>query len=274
MDLAEHGRVDLAESFVARYAREASDYDLYPLIDFYEGYRAYVRGKVATLLAADEEAGLETRERAEKNARRHFLLALAAQRRSMLSPAVVAVGGIIASGKSTVAERIGKMMSAPVVDTDRTRKFLAGAEATERLSDGAWRGAYSPEQTRRVYAEVFRRAERVLASGRPVVIDASFRSQDDRRAARALAERAKVPFYFVECRASKERVHKRLLERERQATVSDGRVELLDDFVAKFEPTTDVPADRHIVVDTDRPMDDNVAVLERALPTWPDGMTG
>jgi aminoglycoside phosphotransferase family enzyme len=46
MDLASHGRVDLAERFVARYARASNDFDLYALIDFYESYRAFVRAKV------------------------------------------------------------------------------------------------------------------------------------------------------------------------------------------------------------------------------------
>src|SRR6185312_11292252 len=63
MDLAAHGRVDLAELFLARYARASNDYDLYDLVDFYESYRATVRGKVAAILAADPEADDATRER-------------------------------------------------------------------------------------------------------------------------------------------------------------------------------------------------------------------
>jgi len=47
MDLGRLGRTDLAERFLARYARDANDFDLYRLVDFYEGYRAYVRAKIA-----------------------------------------------------------------------------------------------------------------------------------------------------------------------------------------------------------------------------------
>jgi len=64
MDLAWHGRVDLAERFLARYARESNDYDLYSVVNFYESYRAFVRGKVASLLADDAEASTAARERA------------------------------------------------------------------------------------------------------------------------------------------------------------------------------------------------------------------
>src|ERR1019366_10282683 len=100
-------------------------------------------------------------------------------------------------GKSTVAELIGKAMSAPVIDADRTRKAMLGVEATVPLHELAWHGAYDPAVTERVYAEALRRAEVVLASGRPVVLDASFRSSEMRRAAHNLARAHGVPFRFI-----------------------------------------------------------------------------
>lgn len=100
MDLAWHGRVDLAERFLAYYAREADDYDLYPLVDFYESYRAFVRGKIASMVATDEAMSQMARERAREEARRYYRLALASERRPLLPPTVIAVGGVIASGKS------------------------------------------------------------------------------------------------------------------------------------------------------------------------------
>jgi aminoglycoside phosphotransferase family enzyme len=54
MDLAAHGRVDLAERLLARYARDANDFDLFALVDFYESYRAFVRGKISSLVAEDD----------------------------------------------------------------------------------------------------------------------------------------------------------------------------------------------------------------------------
>ena len=64
-----------------------SDFDLYTVVDFYESYRAFVRGKIATMLAGDAAAPSATRQRAAAQARRSFLLALAAERRSLLRPA-------------------------------------------------------------------------------------------------------------------------------------------------------------------------------------------
>jgi len=77
MDLGAHGRVDLAELLLARYARYANDYDLYGVVDFYESYRALVRAKIACFTAQDEMVDHPTRERAWSQARRYALVSLA-----------------------------------------------------------------------------------------------------------------------------------------------------------------------------------------------------
>ena len=264
MDLAAHGRVDFAERLLARYARASNDFDLYSVVDFYEGYRAYVRGKVATMSGPGRE----------DDARHHFRLALATERPSFMPPMVVAVGGIIASGKSTVASSIGDALSAPVVDADRTRKSMLGVHATKRIEEGAWRGAYDPHFTEDVYAEVLRRADVVLASGRPVVLDASFRSPAMRRAARVLAVRHDVPFRLVECHAPVEVCRARLEERARGTSVSDGRLAIFDDFCARFEAMTELRADEHLVLDTTRPLDETMRRVRDRIATWPLGLTG
>ena len=271
MDLAAHGHVELAERFLARYARAADDYELYALVDFYEGYRAYVRGKVSALTARQATGVL--RERALADARRHFKLSLSAGRRSLLEPIVVAVGGVIASGKSTVADALGDRLSAPVIDADRTRKNLIGLAPTTHDTSGAFEGPYDPAMTDRVYAEMMLRASTVLESGRPVVLDASFRSEDLRRAARDLATEHGVPFVLVECRARPEACRERLRRRERETSVSDGRLSIFDAFCARVEPAKELPASQLIVIDTERPLEQTMAALEEHLRTWPAGLT-
>jgi uncharacterized protein len=269
MDLAGHGRVDLAERLLAVYAREANDFDLYAVVDFYEGYRAYVRAKVAAMLAEDASVDETTRQRAAEQARRHFLLALSADRRSLLLPMVVAVGGIIASGKSTIAERLGEEMSAPVIDADRTRKAMLHMEPTRRIEEPAWTGAYDPAFTESVYAEVLRRASIVLDSGRPVVLDASFRTSSMRNAARELANRHCVQFRFLECHAPADTCRARLVERERIGGVSDGRLGIFDAFAKSFEPIGELPPDDHIALDTTRPVEASLETLRSHLTMWP-----
>ena len=128
-DLATAGRADLAERFLAHYAAEANDFDLYPLIDFYASLRASLRGKLEWFYAdhfANDPLGAERRrERAE----RCFKLAASAKWRPLLPPVVVAVGGLVASGKSTVAKHLGREIGAPVISSDRAR-VTSGSPST------------------------------------------------------------------------------------------------------------------------------------------------
>lgn len=253
MDLSWHGRVDLAERFLALYAREADDYDLYRLVDFYESYRAYVRGKVQSILAEDVRASAALRARAAREARRYFLLALASERRSLVPPRLIAVGGQIAAGKSTAAERLSVELSAPVIDTDRTRKHLLGVQPTTKIHEAPFAGAYEPAISARVYDEVFRRANIVLDSGRIAIIDASFRTAATREQARELARRAGVAFTFFECRAPASVCRQRLRRRARETGVSDGRLEIFDAVAARWESVEELPAEDHVIVDTSGP---------------------
>jgi uncharacterized protein len=272
MDLAWSRRVDLAERLLARYAREANDHDLYSVVDFYESYRAYVRGKISTMIAEDTSVPEETRARAAREARRYFLLALSADRRSVLAPSLVAVGGLIASGKSTVADWLSAELGAPVVDADRTRKHMLGMRPTEHAEDDAWKGAYDPSFTEDVYTEVLRRASVVLASGRPVIVDASFRSARMRQAARSLAEKHGAPFRFIECRATADTCRARLAKRERGESVSDGRLAVFDEFSSRFEPVTELPHAHHVVIDTEQLPGAVHAAVRRSISTWPRGL--
>ncbi len=265
MDFADHDRVDLAELLLASYCRESNDYDLYALVDFYESYRAFIRGKVSAMLATDASVSAAARERAAAEARRYFLLALAAGREPLSQPKLIAVGGIIASGKTTVATALGREMPAAVVEADRTRKFILGVAPTQRLPDAAWQGAYAPELTEKVYAEVLRRADVVLASGRPVIVDASFRSRLERDGARALATRYGVPFYMVEVRCDPEVCRRRLARRAEETGVSDGRLDIFDEFRARFEPMTELRPEEHTILDTDQPLTESLRALRETL---------
>lgn len=255
MDLAFNGREDLSEALLADYARASGDYDLYALVDFYESYRAFVRAKVSGMLEADAAAATAVRTRAAADARKYYLLAAAATHEPLARPVLYAVGGVIGSGKSSVAETLAELVHAPIIDADRLRKRLAGVAETRPLHDPSFSGHYSAAASARVYAELRRLAEVVVRSGRPVIVDASFRAQADRSALLQLAERLGVELRFIECTAPLALCRQRLQERARAASISDGRTEIFDAFVAAYEPVTGLPAGVHVRIDTSRPRD-------------------
>jgi len=103
----------------------------------------------------------------------------------------------------------------------------------------------------------------VLSSGRPIVLDASFRTAAMRDAARRLANRHGVPFLFVECSAPRALIIERLAHREDLAAhESDARADLYDEFEKRFEPIDELSSSEHLRLDTSRSPEENRQLLE------------
>ena len=237
MDLRLHGQEALAEHLLSCCARESDDYGLYGVVDFYESYRAYVRAKVDSFVAFDPTVAAPLRAQKLRSARRHYLLAYSKSRPSLLEPCVVAVGGLIASGKSTAAVELAHRLGGyPVVSSDRIRKRLAGVKPQTPLRDEAWQGHYAPAATDEVYRQLLNDARSVVMSGRPVVLDASFSTRAHRDRARELAGELQVPFHLVECSVPRQAALRRLADRESRPSVSDGRRGIYDAFARRYEP--------------------------------------
>lgn len=252
MDLSFRGRPDLAEGFLAAYASASGDYGLYSVVDFYQAYRACVRGKVAGFLAGELAPGPE-RERKIGEARAYFRFAAREWNRAV--PAVIAIGGGIGTGKSTLAERLGDALAVPVIASDPLRKRMAGVPPAEKRPDELWQGLYSPETTAKVYAEAARLAGLVGDAGRSVIVDASFRGQSARKLIRDAALRAGRPFLFIECRADAETCRERLRRRALQPGPSDGNVGNFEAFLLAWEPAEEIPPEEHLIVRTARAAD-------------------
>jgi hypothetical protein len=262
MELTARSRADLAEVFLAAFALEADDHDLYGVVDFYTGYRAWVRGKVAAFLAADPSTPPEKSARKAEEARALFDLSRSCTGARTGAPPVIAVGGLIGSGKSTLAEALGRSTGVPVVSSDRIRKALAGVRPTERAPESAYSAAFSA----RVFDEMLRRAAVVLDSGRGVVLDATFRERALRLRARDLARRHGRRFLFAETACDEATLRERLRRRAAGPSVSDAGEGLLDRVRAEFEPVTELGIGEHVRVDTTGPPEAAVHAALGGLP--------
>lgn len=109
-------------------------------------------------------------------------------------PALTAVGGLSGTGKSTLAASLAPYLGAAPgaihLRSDVERKRLFGVAETSRL--GA--AQYGGEVTEQVYRLLYDKAERVLASGHSVIVDAVFAAREERMAIAAVAERAGCAF--------------------------------------------------------------------------------
>jgi uncharacterized protein len=249
MELEANDRPSLAALYLSRFARDTGDYEFYPLLDLYLSYRAWVRAKVACFVAADPTTAPEKARRKSAEAERLFALAESYTRPSRGCQHLIAVGGLIGTGKSTVADALSLELQLPAVSSDATRKSLAGLPPTAR----AGAGLYSEERTRATYEELLRRAERVLASGRGVVLDATFSEPGFRAAARELARRKQRPFLFVDVECDDDTIRARLRAREGRPSVSDAREDLLPLLRRRFRPPEELAPDERITIDGTTP---------------------
>jgi aminoglycoside phosphotransferase family enzyme/predicted kinase len=234
MELDAAGRRDLADGFLARFAEASDDLGLYEVVDFYLSYRAWVRGKVAALVATDPTAPPETRAAKRREARERFALALTYTGPRAPRGFVVAVGGLPGSGKSTLAAALGEALAAPVVGSDLTRKAVAGLAPTARGPAAL----YTDDARERTYAEVFRRAARVIGARRSVILDATFSTGAWRAAAAALAREAGARFVFLERVEDPTVLGQRLARRRDEPSVSDATDAELARVAARYERPT------------------------------------
>jgi len=251
MDLDFLGFGALANRLENDYATVARDTALTTLLPFYKSYRACVRGKVESLKSEEREIAPEDRRRASLRALRYFCLGTR-YTRTERPPVLIAVGGLIATGKSTLAGLIGALTGFEVFSSDLERKQLAGAAPTERKRDRYQQGIYSEEFTEKTYARLLERVDRCFGDGRGVVVDASFAAARQRRPFLELAQRRGVPALFVECESTERIVQARLAARQSDsAAVSDADWETYKQMRARFEPFSELREESRLVLSTD-----------------------
>lgn len=261
MDLERLGRRDLAEAFIARYDSLAP-YRVHEVLDFYRGYRAIVRGKVACLKSAGSDDPGEA-EAALIEAIGYFGLA-ARFASGEERPLALTMCGLTGTGKSTLATVLGRTLGAEVITADMVRKDLAGVAAGVRVADAPDTGLYSPAMNARVYEEMHRRAGELLREGRNVILDGTYRRRADREAAAGLATKQSARFAVVSCEADEEVIRERLERRWASGTsVSDGRWEV---YLAQREGyERPGGAETVITVDTEQPMAAQVLAVADTL---------
>jgi len=251
MDLDRLGARELADEVVDSYVAASADDGLIEFGPFYKCYRAVVRAKVATLKSLEDEVEARERDRARLVARNYFALAYGYA--ASAAPALIVVCGKSATGKSTVARMLRCRTGFGVINSDRVRKRLAGIPADVHLHSAYDRGIYAAEFTQMTYQAMIDEAESLLREGRGVILDGTFKDPINRRAAMDVAAWVGVPILFIECRADRNEIMRRLRERsDRPGEISDATLEVFLQQEADFVELAEIPARNYLVVDTAR----------------------
>jgi predicted kinase len=198
MDLDHRGQRPTANAVLNRYLwrrQEAGDLEGLAALPVFLALRAAIRAMVGA-----QRAQLMAQESAEA----HAYLKRARRYLNKRRPALVLVGGLSGSGKSTVAAalapQIGRAPGALHLRSDLERKALFGAGELERLPQTA----YGEDATARVYRRMLHKAEAALRSGHSVVVDAVHAHPEERQSIAAVAQNtgASLTSFWLDAPAS------------------------------------------------------------------------
>ncbi len=213
------------------YQRASGDRPPEKLLNFYKLYRANVRAKVAALRAGQ----LSHRRLASERTRMQAYLDLADRYAQAVGPPILfIVGGLMGTGKSTLASELAGTLGAQLLQTDVLRRQMFGPTGPDADYDT---GPYAWQHRLRVYDQMFQQAEECLRDGLSVVLDGTFLYNSLRNRAHRLASRCRATPLMISCECPTDVSRKRVAERMTSGhSVSDGRPDLMDVQKLEHEP--------------------------------------
>jgi aminoglycoside phosphotransferase family enzyme/predicted kinase len=226
MDLERLGAPELRDLLLERYREFTGDPAPRALWSHYLAYRAFVRAKVACLRYSQRDRS------AIPLAELYAGIALRHLRDGQVR--LILVGGLPGTGKTTVAGRVADELGGVLVSSDRLRKELAGISPDRHAPAEYGEGIYQQGHTDRVYAELMHRAERLLALGETVVLDASWHSARHREQARVIAERGHSRLVSLRCEVDAVVAAARM--RARDGSISDADAAVSARMATELDP--------------------------------------
>jgi predicted kinase len=172
--------------------------------------------------------------------------------------------GMIAAGKSFLAEKWALRNQCAYYNSDVIRKELAGCARNSRQDFAINQGIYSPEFTKKTYAELLHRAEKGLQSADKdcVVLDGSYKNNSDRQSIVSLFS-PQAAVFFIYCSCSEATIKKRLQTRAADPlSVSDGRWEIYEQQKASFQIPTNIDGARLLHLNTEKHIDELIKAVD------------
>jgi aminoglycoside phosphotransferase family enzyme/predicted kinase len=251
MECERLGDNGIGKLVLEKYQRTCGDEIPPRLLAFYRAYRACVRAKVA-LFRSQQQAQNESQQ-TDKLIQEYLDLAdhYAAE---LGPPLLLIVGGLMGTGKSTLAAKLADAFDIDILSTDHLRHIMLGMS---EVPAAYGQGKYQPALRDRVYDELLRQAAELLKSGQSVVLDGTFLTDSLRTRAYDVAHKHGAVPLHVSCTCPRQLAYARIQQRADYGTSeSEARTELYDLQARDFEsPCADDPS---IIVDTAQAMSNQV----------------
>jgi predicted kinase len=172
-------------------------------------------------------------------------------------PALVVLGGLPGSGKSTVADALSRRTPLVVLRSDVIRKLLFP------------KPDYSSKESAWVFAVLHGATEHLLANGASVIVDATNLGESHRLPLKQIARRTGARLLIVWTEASDQEIRRRLTARRAGIRgafdVSDAGIDVYEMMRKRVEP----PRGPHIVIRTDRDYDTTIDRLTTIIGDAP-----
>ena len=223
MDLEANQQTCFAHRCLNRYLEITGDYDGTRLLNFYKGYRAMVRAKVAMIGA----------QRDLDEYHRYIQLALGYANKP--APVLFLMQGVSGSGKSYLSQQLLEHSGAIRIRSDVERKRLH----REFSLQGQHLEMYGHEMNVHTYNHLKSLTEKLLRVGESVIVDATFIRERTRSSYIQLAKKLGSEVRIIACSCDTGIMEQRLQQREQLGTdPSDANSIIMQKQLAGQQPIT------------------------------------
>lgn len=254
MEMDFMGRGADARQLLTHLVEINHDWGMFAMLDFYKCYRAFVRCKVTCFLLEQCQPNDPRRSALKRRATTYLQLA-GGYAAGFSRPTVYLVGGLPATGKSTVAAHLAGALGLDVVQSDAVRKALFGLSADTPALAAFNEGIYSPDASEQTYARLLEMARDALSEKRSLVLDATWCRAGRRRAAWNLAAAMNAFFVLIWCECNESIQAARLKAREGERGISDARLSHLAEIRGASQQPAEIPAEFRLRLDTAPPLE-------------------
>jgi predicted kinase len=249
MDLQGKQRHDLAFQFLNDYLQHSGDYAGLKLLRFYLFNRAMVRAKFNAIRASQSTS---TEDHQQAIVHYHGYLQLANSYTQTFTPLMLIMHGVSGSGKSWLSEQIINRYQAIRIRSDVERKRLHNLSPQPKSPSGIASNLYSQTSSDMTYQHLLKLAIEIINAGYPVIVDATFLQQQQRKQFFHQAEQLQVPFLIVNTQADKHTLVQRIKDRVRQRdNVSEADLMVLENQLQNLQALSDKELKYTVTVNTD-----------------------
>ena len=254
MDLMSRGRQDFAIRFLNEYLTITGDYAGLSCLRYYLVYRAMVRAKIEHIRARQGHWEKSVQKTAMSNF--YHYVELADTLTKTTQPLLIITHGLTASGKSTLAKQLQKLLFVIHIRSDIERKRLYGLEATANSHSTINSGIYTSMATLHTYQQLYEITESLIKNHWSVIVDATFLQHKSRKKFLEMANRYQAHFVILNCVTQQSDLLQRLAQRSReQYSVSEADPTVLQQQITAIEPLTDQEQLYTVTIDTHKPIE-------------------